>query len=81
MIQQGRLFEFVNELYHIQIEEEDNQKLWDIWLHRVFDQTFDDWKKSLPTQQTNAPTTESKIGATVLNSKNILNGFNPDDGR
>ena len=81
MIQQERLFEFVNELYHIQIEEEDDQKLWDIWLHRVYDKSFNEWKENLPTPQTNAQATESEIGATVLNSKNILNGFNPEDGR
>ena len=81
MIQHGRLYEFVKELHHIQIEEEDKQKLWDIWLHRVFDKTYDEWINSLPTQQQNAQVTESEIGATVLNSKNILNGFNPEDGR
>lgn len=81
MIQQERLFEFVNELHHIQIEEEDDQKLWDIWLHRVFDKTFEEWKDQISTQQINAQASESEIGATVLNSKNILNGFNPEDGR
>lgn len=76
MTQQGRLFEFLIELNQIKIEEEDEEKLWDIWLHRVFDKTFTDWRESIKNEETNTMS-ESDIKATVKNSYNILNGFDP----
>lgn len=73
MIQQGRFFEFVTELNTIRNEEE----LWDIWLHKVFDKGFEDWKASLHLPQEPSKN-DSDVGATVKNSFEILSGFSPE---
>ena len=79
MIACGRFYDFVVEINSIVEEETENGKLWDIWLHKVFNNsTFTEWINSLP-QQTNVPTaTRSELEATVKNSYELLSGFNPN---
>lgn len=74
MISQKRFFEFVREVNTIKNEE----KLWEIWLHRVFDKPYDEWKESLTVDV--EETAKYNADATVKNSLDILNGFNPETG-
>ena len=48
------------ELVHIHNEEMEDKTLWDIWLHRIFDKGFDEFKKAVSGKQTEqaAPTPE-----------------------
>lgn len=70
MIQTGRFADFVIEFMNIKNEE----NLWDIYLHKVFDKSFADFKRSImPRPQ---PTGED-IKTTVNSSKSILDGFIP----
>lgn len=79
MIRMRRLEEFVKELVGIHNEEMEDKTLWDIWLHRIFDRGFDEFKKSINGENKAAPTPE-EIKSTVMDSKNILAGFVPDEG-
>lgn len=78
MIRQNRLSEFVFEVNQIHYEEEQDKMLWDVWLHKVFDKGFGEWKRSIQTKVEATTTSESELEATVTNSKELLNGFNPE---
>ena len=75
MLSQGRLYEFVCEINTLKNEEE----LWEIWLHRVMDKTFDDWKQSLRMHVESRTNFDAE--STVKNSFNLLSGFDPEKGR
>lgn len=79
MIRMRRLEEFVKELVTIHNEEMEDKTLWDIWLHRIFDKGFDEFKKSLSKNTEAAPTPE-EIKSIAMDSKGILAGFVPDEG-
>lgn len=79
MIKMRRLEEFVREFVVIHNEETEDKTLWEIWLHRIFDKGFDEFKKSLGKNNEAAPTQE-EIKNTVMESKNILTAFVPDEG-
>ena len=55
----------------------EEKTLWEFYLHRVFDQSFRDWRDSLgsTTEKENIPTEEELI-ATVAGSIGILSDFN-----
>lgn len=83
-IEQGRFGEFVQEIILMdsrrkqeEAEKEDNQKMWDLYLHSMSDKSFNDWKKELQTQ--NQPVThamsEAQVDATINNSREILKSF------
>lgn len=76
MIRQGRLLEFVLELWKI----EDEEKTWDVWLHKVYDKGYDEWTEGLRAKARAREASESELEATVINSKHLLNGFNPQPG-
>lgn len=73
MIAQGQFYEFVIEVNKIQHEEE----LWDIWTHKIFDKGFEEWKKTLNIPQ-EVEKSDFNAKATIKNSMDILNGFNPE---
>jgi hypothetical protein len=86
MIRTGRFEEFVNEFVAINNEETEQQNkeqedrlIWEIWLHRVFDKSFADFKNSLTQEEKAAPTPE-EIKSIAMDSKTILAGFVPDEG-
>ncbi len=75
MISQHRLLEFVYEINAIKNEED----LFNVWLYRVWDKPFNEWKESLKTTVKQNDNYNAK--ATVKNSYDILKGFNPEMGR
>lgn len=79
MIRAGRLEEFVCEFVNIRNEELEEETLWEVWLHRIFDKNFAEWKNSLTNEQTAAPTQE-EVKSIAMDSRNILAGFVPDEG-
>ena len=71
MIQTGRFAEFVLEF----IELENEKQLWEFYLHKVYDKSFEDFKRSLrPVRKP----TQTDIKTTVNDSKSILDGFIPN---
>lgn len=76
MIRTHRLYEFVNKLVELHNEEEKDKTLWEIWLHRVFDKSYNEFREVLEDKQKAAPTQE-EVANVVIETKNLLKGFVP----
>lgn len=72
-IEQSRLFDFIVEFLNIRNEE----MTWDVWLHKVYDKSFDEFRNSIDTMEQNNFSKE-QIETTVKDSHNILIEFNPN---
>lgn len=75
-----RFEEFVRELVQMHNEELEDKQLWEIWLHRIFDKGFDEFKKSLGGHNEKAAPTQEEVKSIAMDSRNILAGFVPDEG-
>lgn len=74
MLLTGQFSEFVTEIFDYDTDD----RLWNIFLHKVDSQTsFNDWKASIVGQNSNAEMSKNEIETTVNNSFDILNGFEP----
>lgn len=80
MVMTGRLEEYVNELIHLHNEEKEDQSLWEIWLHRIFDKNFAEFKNSLSGNNVTAAPTPEEMKSIAMDSRSILAGFVPDEG-
>lgn len=68
---------FILDFIKFRIEELQDKQEWEFFLHKVFDMTWEEFKKSITT-----PNTEDKqidLGATLIKSKNMLNDFTPTE--
>lgn len=80
MISNNRFTDFIHELSDIKQEEneyEDDKLLWDFWVHNIEGQTFSEFKNG-HTQQEYQEITEEEIKETINDSRNTLEGFNPE---
>lgn len=80
MISTGRLEEFVDEFVRIYNEEQEDKTLWEVWLHRIFDKSFSEFKNSLNQTEKAAPTPE-ELRSIAQDSMSILARFSPDSGK
>lgn len=78
MIRAGRFYDFVVEVNSIISEEKQEEIYWDIWLHKVFNQTWDEWREDIRTRSEAQNVTELDLEATITASFELLNGFNPN---
>ena len=78
MLQTGRFAEFVDNLMKKENEEREERALWEFFISKDIDGTFDEFKKSLKTDRENATLSANDIETTVQNSLNILQNFNPE---
>ena len=89
-IEQGRFGEFVTEILKMDqkrkteaAKKEDEQKLWEIYLHSMADKSFNDWKKYIlsSTAGSQKPAYLAMDDAQVENTKqqarDILHRFSP----
>lgn len=75
-ISSGRMNEFIIEFMNIHNEE----TMWDVWIHKIFEQSFDDYKESVYEHARNAvKPTKRQLETTISNSQQILNSFVPED--
>lgn len=72
LISSGRFSEGVSEIYSFSNED----KEWDFFLHKVFDKSFDDFRKETLSQPQKM--TSEDFETTVNNSKSMLQGFVPE---
>lgn len=77
MIATGRFCEFVETLLVQHHEDELEKVRWEYWLHKVFDQSYSDYKKSLGMNNSSAAPTRDEQIKTVQRSHQILGGFCP----
>lgn len=82
LIQGEQFNEWVEFFLNKQAKEADDEKMWQFFLHKVYDKSFDEWKKEVATNASNSSGSdgamdEAKKEEIVKKSQNILNGFNP----
>ena len=81
MIDSGRLVEFIHEMFMIRREEIEDKQLWDIWLHKVLEGSFADFRKSaLNDTNSNAAPTHEELKRIASDSATMLMNFCPDGG-
>lgn len=82
MIQTGRLYEFTREMIQIRNEEMEEQTAWEVWLHRVFEQSWSEFRASLNDKSStnDAAPTHEKLTETVRTSAQMLKNFCPVSG-
>lgn len=80
MIQTGRFDEFVKEFAKTIMEERENQLDWEFYLHKVWDQTFTEFKEDVETNKNNQEMSVGEMETTVQKSIDILKNFNPEQG-
>lgn len=73
MIRTSRLCEFVDEVITMHNEEHKEKTMWDVWLHRVFDKSFNDFVNSL--EGSGAAPNNEQTAAIVSESQSMLNNF------
>lgn len=73
MIEQGRFLDFILEFFESKLENE----LWEIWLHKVYDKSFEDFKEDAIHKIESPKVAKRQVEATVKESLNILDGFKP----
>lgn len=74
MIQTGQFCDFIDGV--IKAKKEANE--WEIYLHKVWDKSFTDFKNEIRVNQDNRSMSKSSFEATIKGSMNILNNFNPE---
>lgn len=80
MIQTRRFSEFVQEFVKIKNEELEDQTNWELWLHRVYNLSFEDFLARAKTANVSSEKNQMSneiLEATVRNSMGILDGFCP----
>ena len=87
-INQGRFGEFVDFIINIEVkkrieqaEKENEDKLFQMYIHSYSDKTFEEWKDNAVTGNGNAPTsnslsmTDQEIDDEINKTRNILRNF------
>ena len=79
LIQAEQFNEWVESFLNKQAQEDNDKKMWEFFLHKVFDKSFDEWEKEAKTDQasnTVGVMDEAKKEEIIKRSEDILNGFN-----
>ena len=78
MIETEQLRNFIDTLNNAVVREME----FDVWIHRVFDKTFNDWRDQMhgSVDVQNAEMTKEEVKTTVQKSLEILGDFTPDEG-
>ena len=76
MLESGCFDEAVSKIW--KFDQEDIS--WEYFLHKVWDKSFDEFKNEISLENESEIQIVNKevIGATVIKSKNILDGFTPE---
>lgn len=76
MILTHRFHEFVGEFVKLHNEEIEDSTAWELWLHRIFDRDFKDFKAALNGEQAPGDTpSAAELESTVRDSMKILSDF------
>ena len=80
MIQTGRFHYFVISVMQQERKEENERTLWDFYLHRVYDKSFDRFCEDIENDRKNRQMSEFTMETTIKNSMDILKNFKPLEG-
>ena len=75
-VESGRFVDFVVKV----IDDYNDKRLWDLFLHSDTEQTFDEFKQSLKDKRASQTATPAQIGGAINRSRRILSHFNPKEG-
>lgn len=78
MILTGRFTSFVEDLVQTEREEKEEKTLWEFYLHKVPEGSFDDFCDNLKNEQAHKEMSQAAIGTAINHSNHILNNFNPE---
>lgn len=82
MMRVGRFSEFVDSVIQTinkETEDKGEQRMWELYLHRVFDKSYSEFTEAQKVEQDNRKMTTSEIETTVAMSNSILANFNPEE--
>lgn len=75
MIAQGQFNDYIDKLYDIYNEE----KIYDIWLHKIYGQTYEAYRDSLNIRKNSEPRQDKvNVDAVVKSSFDVLNEIKPN---
>lgn len=78
MILSRRFAEFVRETMKIRNNELIDNARWEVWLHRVFDMSFEDYLAKVDSKpETMEQLSDAALEATVRDSMEMINSFCP----
>lgn len=80
MIQTGQFCDFVGNFVKTTNDEKKETLQWEFFLHKVWEGTFNDFKKENETIEQNASMSDQAMETTIKESMNILKNFNPEKG-
>ena len=80
MIQTGRFTDFVTDFIKTINQEKEEQYDWEYFLHKVWEGTYEEFKKEIQVNKQNQNMSARTIETTVQDSMNILKNFTPDKG-
>ena len=75
VIRLGQLHDFSIQILKIITEEKVQERRWEIYLHKVWNMTFEDYVNSCESKPENHEMTEDEIKNVIEQSTNILEGF------
>ncbi len=76
MIQNCRFVYFIHKV--IEVKHESDR--WEIFLHKVWDKSYSDFKQELEINEKNSSLTDKQKEDIIRDSMKILNNFNPESG-
>lgn len=71
LISNGDFFDWTLEF----IDAENDRKITEVWLHKIFDKSFEEFKNSILTEENTV--TNEQLETTIVESQSILNNFIP----
>ena len=80
MIQTGRFNEFVDKFIEKVGKDREDKLDWEFYLHKVWEGTFEEFKREIEINKENQRMSKRTIETTVQDSMDILNNFNPEEG-
>jgi hypothetical protein len=78
MLEVTGLIDFVEDFINSYNEEENEEILWEFYLHREFEKSYEEFKKSLVEASKSEKATKKEIETAVKDSKSILENFHPN---
>jgi hypothetical protein len=79
MIETGRFEEFVSSFIDTVNHEKEEKYNWEFFLHKVYEQTYAEFKDSISVDNSTQNMSVGTIETTVQDSMNILKNFNPKE--
>lgn len=73
VIANHRLLAFINQM----LEETEHEEIYGVWLHKVYDKNFNDFKNQVYSRAKASTTTDNQKANTIKDSFSILENFAP----